>query len=285
MLQKFITPFKNHPAATTIAAVFAVAANWLEERLAALFEHAVNGWILERTLPWFANREAIMIASVLSYLPGIITSAIVFIAVFWIGTHAHRSRATGTSTPQPLPESLATSPPSQGSTKSPPPTSTQASQSQLVLSTFRAQLIHRAAVHQTVLNVTFSAENSGASPLQAIKVEGNLGIGFPPTFPDGHPELARLANFPIFTGKSVSFPDDLAPGRRADWVVEAPITDQQLSSTLTNPFIAVANGTTASKCGNADLVVPFDYWLVCKPGEQLPTPTPMLRVPPFLRRR
>jgi hypothetical protein len=88
VLQRFFRWLKNHPVAALGSTLIAAVASWVGQQLSNLFEHAAYTWILDRAQALFAQREAVIIASAASYVPGIVTGTIVFVGVFWIWTHA-----------------------------------------------------------------------------------------------------------------------------------------------------------------------------------------------------
>ena len=121
MLEKFIGWLKDNPVAAVGSAIFALGATWVGQQVSNLFEHAAYSWILDQTQRLFADREAILIASAASYLPGIITGAVVFIAVFWIWTHADRDKALLKALGALVAQSAPPTSPSQVATASTPP--------------------------------------------------------------------------------------------------------------------------------------------------------------------
>jgi hypothetical protein len=90
VFKKLITSIKGNPGTAAIAAALAVAAAFAQQLLSKLAENAVYSWILDRIQSLFKDQEALVIASALSYFPGIITAVLVFIGVFWIGTRAFK---------------------------------------------------------------------------------------------------------------------------------------------------------------------------------------------------
>jgi hypothetical protein len=88
VLNKLFGFFWNNRAASVVA----LCAGVLGQLLSKLSEHAVYAWLLDRIQGSFVGQEASLIASAASYLPGIITAAIVFIVVFLISRRARAPR-------------------------------------------------------------------------------------------------------------------------------------------------------------------------------------------------
>ncbi len=133
----------------------------------------------------------------------------------------------------------------------------------LALSNFLAQIDH------TKLQITFSIENSGPAIARAIKIEMQAGIGPIPAPPQGTPAQ-----------NVVAFPDDLAPGKHAEQTIEIQLSDTILETIHGKAFGCIASGNVIFNDG---VSIPFDYWVLRKPGDDLVKPTPMVRRPPFLK--
>jgi hypothetical protein len=83
-MRGLIDRIRKNIIAISSASVAALVATWLESQLRELFKTYVYGWIVDHAKEFVVEREAIMIASLVTYAASIITAVIVFIVVLWM---------------------------------------------------------------------------------------------------------------------------------------------------------------------------------------------------------
>jgi hypothetical protein len=83
-MRRIIDWIRKNIIAVFSASVAALVAAWLQTQLRELFKTYVYGWIVDRAKEFVVERQAIMIASLVTYAAPIVTAVIVFLVVLWL---------------------------------------------------------------------------------------------------------------------------------------------------------------------------------------------------------
>jgi len=83
-MRRIIDWIRKNIIAVCSASVAALVAAWIQSQLRELFKTYVYGWIVDRAKEFVVEREAIMIATLVTYAAPIITAVIVFLVVLWL---------------------------------------------------------------------------------------------------------------------------------------------------------------------------------------------------------